>query len=404
MYNFKLYDYVPTPEPVSSNYTICAHYYPGWAKRGSDFAGVFGFDDIKDYPKRTPLLGYYDERLPEVFDWQIKWAVEHGINCFIHCWYRNTDNIGKPVTVNDLRLGHALHEGYFNAKYKDYMKFAIMWELDICMFSDKEDIVNNILPFWVENYFKDNNYLTIDNKPILYIYAFNKFINFFGGVEGSKEVISLINEKIKDYGFDGIHISAIYSYSDVYETNNWKYSLDEYKNMGIDSTFQYCWQMMTEQLTEEQYKKYCENHMLDSKIILEYISKQIDQRIEYDPYYTMYTLTCMRDSKPWFKPLNIDPKGPMVQFRLNPYEWKEQLISTKSKIDKLPKSSIGRQFVVVDNWNEWAEGHFVAPSLGYGFKYLQALREVFTNCDNLPDYRLPSTLGFEPYDDVWIKK
>ena len=30
-----------------------------------------------------------------------------------------------------------------------------------------------------------------------------------------------------------------------------------------------------------------------------------------------------------------------------------------------------------------------------GFKYLQAVREVLTKRDNLPDYRLPDVLGLE---------
>lgn len=63
-----------------------------------------GFDDLHNYPERTPLLGYYDGDSPELCDWEIKWALEHGINCFIFCWYRNKNNVGHTVTTNDLRL------------------------------------------------------------------------------------------------------------------------------------------------------------------------------------------------------------------------------------------------------------------------------------------------------------
>ena len=34
-------------------------------------------------------------------------------------------------------------------------------------------------------------------------------------------------------------------------------------------------------------------------------------------------------------------------------------------------------------------------------EYLQAVREVFTDCSNLPDYRVPSQLGLGPYDYEW---
>ena len=72
-------------------------------------------------------MGYYDEENPEVTDREIKWALEHGINCFIHCWYRYKHNMGKPVTANDLRCAHGLHEALFNAKHGNMMKFAIMF-------------------------------------------------------------------------------------------------------------------------------------------------------------------------------------------------------------------------------------------------------------------------------------
>ena len=84
MYNVKLYDYVPEPQPVSSDYLIGVHYYPAWKKGAAQLHN--GFRQIDEYPERTPLLGHYDEDNPEVIDWEIKWASEHGINCFIYCW------------------------------------------------------------------------------------------------------------------------------------------------------------------------------------------------------------------------------------------------------------------------------------------------------------------------------
>ena len=113
MYNIKLEEYVPEPKPVTSDYIVAAHYYAAWKKGAAQLHN--GFEDLHDYPERTPLMGYYDEENPEVCDWEIKWAVEHGINCFIHCWDRLKNNTGKPVTVNDLRCGHGLHEALFNA-------------------------------------------------------------------------------------------------------------------------------------------------------------------------------------------------------------------------------------------------------------------------------------------------
>ena len=66
-----------------------------------------------------------------------------------------------------------------------------------------------------------------------------------------------------------------------------------------------------------------------------------------------------------------------------------------------PETALGKRFVIMDNWNEWGEGHYIAPHLSGGFKYLQAIREVFTKRDNLPDYRTPQDLGFHNLNDSW---
>jgi len=39
---------------------------------------------------------------------------------------------------------------------------------------------------------------------------------------------------------------------------------------------------------------------------------------------------------------------------------------------------LGRRILMLANWNEFGEGHFLMPSTLAGFGYLDALREVFT--------------------------
>ena len=154
MYNIKFENYVPKPSPATSDRIVAAHYYAAW-KKGA--AGIHeGFNDLaEEFPDRTPLMGYYDEENPEVCDWEIKWALEHGINCFIYCWYRKKDNAGKPVTVNDLRCGHGIHEAFFNARYQNYINFqnqfhqlnckemALLQKKDLCLFPQKYHFCNN---------------------------------------------------------------------------------------------------------------------------------------------------------------------------------------------------------------------------------------------------------------------
>jgi hypothetical protein len=69
--------------------------------------------------------------------------------------------------------------------------------------------------------------------------------------------------------------------------------------------------------------------------------------------------------------------------------------------DALPEGAWGKRILMIDNWNEWDEGHFVAPSHKFGFRYLQAIREELTERNNLPDYVTPQDAGFSGYNTSW---
>src|SRR5262249_37781879 len=47
-------------------------------------------------------------------------------------------------------------------------------------------------------------------------------------------------------------------------------------------------------------------------------------------------------------------------------------------VPSLPGGSPGRKMVLLDNWNEYGEGHVMMPAGLNGFGYLDALRSVFT--------------------------
>ena len=65
----------------------------------------------------------------------------------------------------------------------------------------------------------------------------------------------------------------------------------------------------------------------------------------------------------------------------------------KEIADSLPEGAWSKKIMMIDNWNEWDEGHYVSSSHEFGFRYLQAIREELTARDNLPDYRTPQDIG-----------
>lgn len=384
MYNIKMTDYVPKPNPATADRIVAAHYYAAW-KKGA--AGLHdAFNDLHDYPERTPLMGYYDEENPEVCDWEIKWAVEHGINCFIHCWYRKLDNMGKPVTVDDLRCGHGLHEALFNARYQEYMKFAIMFENSPRWGStDSKDMIEHLMPFWMEHYFKRDNYLKIDNKPVLLVFCGRRLAGMFADEAEQKATFDACREYAKKEGFDGMHFgvcdSSIKPEEHALQLAR-GYDFRFCYSTGYDSEKDYPEQ-------EEVIKGHCEH---------------FDKYMAVDPMSHVGTVSCFRDPTPRTTPHWIN-MGYGFQnekiWYLAPENFRKVLHHMKTETEKLPEGAWGKKMIMVDNWNEWDEGHFVAPSYQFGYKYLQAVREELTERDNLPDYRTPQDLGLGGYNTSW---
>ncbi|MBE7043339.1 MAG: hypothetical protein E7399_07615 [Ruminococcaceae bacterium] len=384
MYNIKLESYVPEPKPATSDRIVAAHYYAAWKKGAPGLHN--GFDDLHDYPERTPLMGYYDEENPTVCDWEIKWALEHGINCFIHCWYRKKENMGKPVTVNDLRCGHGLHEAFFHAKYQKDMKFAIMFENSPRWgTTDAEDMIEHLMPFWMEQYFKRDNYLCIDNKPVLFVFYQQRLSEVFPNPEDQKAAFDACREYAKSQGFDGM-IFGCCDYEATKEAN------EEGIARGYDFRFGYS----AGYFPEESYPS--------EEATVELMPEHFKQQIAIDPMRFLATPSCFRDSTPrcsqhW---IDLGYQFHLGKFwHLSPENYRIVLRKYKELIDALPENAWAKRMIMIDNWNEWDEGHYVAPSHEFGFKYLQAIREEFTKRDNLPDYRTPQDMGLSNFNTSW---
>ena len=55
----------------------------------------------------------------------------------------------------------------------------------------------------------------------------------------------------------------------------------------------------------------------------------------------------------------------------------------------------------LDNWNEWSEGHYLAPHRQYGFGYLDVVRKVFSDAPEKHLDLVPGDIGLGPYDTAY---
>jgi hypothetical protein len=88
-------------------------------------------------------------------------------------------------------------------------------------------------------------------------------------------------------------------------------------------------------------------------------------------------------------------------WEIPPRQYKELLEKAKAIIRTFPAKELGSKMLLLDNWNEWSEGHYIAPHREYGFDYLDAVREVFSDAPRNHADLLPRDVGMGPYDRAY---
>lgn len=367
-------DHVPPPEAVDTGpYLVGAIHCPLWK-------GGRCWQAIADYPDREPVLGFYDEGDPEVTDWEIKWALEHGISFFLTCWYRAKDNFDRPV---EPALEHWLHEGLFRCRYGSRMKFAINYEngnRHFCGQTSEQDLLENLLPYWIENYFRKPNYLTLDRKPVLAVYNVGKFVEDLGGESHAGRVIQSMHEACRAAGFDGLCLLGQYCWG---APAGLRQQAEQVRRIGMDAGWAYHWPTFTGAFGESLRPS-----GLEAMAAQQRLWKTL-------PQPNVLTLSVGWDSEPWrFSQTR-------VQWQLTPREFETLCRHAVATLEQRSSVGIGGRLVLLDNWNEFGEGHYLLPTRKYGFDYLEAVRKVFA--PDAPEHTdvVPTDVGLGPYDSAY---
>lgn len=373
-------DYVPEPNPVKSDYEVGAFYYPGTEHMPE-------WDMIaQTCPQIKPLLGWYDEGNPEVIDWQIKWAVENGITVFFANWYPD-------------RLQHWI-EGFYKAKYKSFLKWAIMGGCG----SDTQSIRTR-MKIYIDRYFHTPEYYKIDGKPVLMLWEFEGmdegFIREAGKKgeklqkgEGLKRALDLMNEIAREAGFPGMYCICRYShppYPDPGKPNIYvDQSKDQLKTLeksGMDATFLY---NFTDAYWRANNRLPSESKMnFPFKYIVEQNPKIWQEYIQYSKLPFAPIISAGWDDTP-----RSFEKAKVITGR-NPGDFKKICEEAKKFCDEH-----GIKRVLLGPLNEWQEGSYLEPNEEFGFGYYEAVRDVFCKkpASGWPKNIDPKEIGLGPYD------
>lgn len=321
------------------------------------------------YQPKVPLWGYEMDDDPEVMERWIDAATDHGINVFIFDWYWFD---GKPF------LESSLNNGFLKAPNNEKMKFYAMWanhdvrrnywnvhkfENDTSiLWKGAVDLANfkTIAKRMIANYFTKQNYFTINNEPVFYIFDANNFVKGLGGLSHAKNAIDYFREEAIEAGFPGVHIQVRAAGS--MEPNIIEESLSEGKSvnevieyLGINSVTKYGWGIHTDyvKLGAETIQK---RQKLDSVLNV--------------PYFPNVSIGW--DDTPRFP---HKTKEDIISYNKSPESFAAHLQKAKEYCDAHPEQP---KLITVFSWNEWVEGSYLLPDMKYGFQHLEAVQRVFT--------------------------
>lgn len=314
---------------------------------------------------RVPLLGYQDEADPQVMRQQIDLAADHGVNTFIYDWYWYD---GLPYLEN------CLNDGFLKAENRGRMKFYLMWANHDVNFTWDKRISDQpgavlwqgrqprgefirITERWMERYFTQPNYYTVDGCPVVMIYDVDNLIKGLGGVRPARMALDDFRRRAVCAGFRGVHIQMVLWSEGVHDLSgvdgSHMNSAELARALGFDS------------LTNYQYVHFVDIDRDYAKVMRDVERNWASFNKIGIPYWPHVSIGW--DNNPRFNSLR---KG--IMKNNTPEEFGRALEKAKSLAE-----STGAPMVTINSWNEWTEMSYLLPDDVYGYGYLDEVKRVF---------------------------
>ncbi len=351
-------DYVPEPKPVRGPFEVGVYYFPGWSS-------ATNWQPIMPFPERRPVLGWYREGDPELADWQIKWAVEHGITFFAYDWY---------WSQGSRQLELALHDGCFKARYRHLLKFCLLWANHNPPGTSSRADCLAVTRYWIENYFRRTEHLTVAGKPAVIIFSPQRLTEDLGPA-GVKAAFEAMRAECRQAGLQGLHLIAC-----VGDVGGARQAAAE----GYDAVTAYNWPGLG--MSGGGMRAPFET-------LVPGYRRQWQHFLDESPLPLSPLPVCGGwDSRPWHGENNL------VRFGRTPELFHRHLLDARSVLEAASRRGDADNLVLIEAWNEWGEGSYIEPHQEYGFGYLDAIRDVFTPAAQAHADLTPAAVGRGPYD------
>jgi hypothetical protein len=313
-------------------------------------------------PKVPGKLGYYDLRNSEVRNAQAALARAGGISgfCYWHYWFGGQRLLERPF-AEVLESGEPDFPfclGWANESWSGVWHGNPDKVLMEQNYPGPEDEERHFR--LVEQAFKDPRYLTIDGKPIFYVYKPRL-------IPECKRFVEHWQELAIKAGLNGVYFVG----EDVYiDDDPW-----DHKANGFDA--------VVPNTPGVAFLRLAKKRFLPRFLLPRMLHKLLRQPVRYK-YKDFIAHTHVEPAHDDFFPCvlpnwdntpRVGRRGYVLEHS-SPDLFKRQLQRAVKQVEKRP---LDQQLIFVKSWNEWAEGNYLEPDGVQGSAYLDACRDELQN-------------------------
>lgn len=373
--------YLPQFHPIPENDKYWGKGFTEWtnvAKAKPLFRG--------HYQPRIPAdLGFYDLRLPEVREQQAELAREAGVEgfCYWHYWFGNGKQAlerpfhevvasGKPDFP--FCLAWANHD-WTTGSWKKGIKEEVIFKQEYPGEQDHIKHFNALLPA-----FQDKRYITVDGKPIFFIWDPYRFKNV-------EEFIQLWQRLARENGLPGMYFVAMGNSTTTIKRRkdgtiepgriqpDLKSSAKVYNDflgLGFDAVNSFG-KSRAEMIHSGKYWRAIQYKLHEKFSFFPAIKYDYPKVVKHffapeDKWENVFP-TILPQWDRSARTVN-NPEG--VYIHATPAHFQQHLADALKIVEnKQPEHKI----LILRSWNEWGEGNYIEPDLRYGHGFLEALKK-----------------------------
>jgi GT2 family glycosyltransferase len=308
------------------------------------------------YQPRLPGdLGFYDLRLEETYQEQVKLAERYGVHgfCFYYYWFDGKRLLERPI------------ERLLETQTSDF-PFCLCWanenwtrrwdglehEVLIAQSHRDEDevaVIDDLL-----RYVRYPSYIRVDGRPLLLIYSASRFPNI-------RKTVQNWRQRCRNRGVGEIYLAMVESF-DLSKTGTAP------GDWGFDAAVEFpphhggLYAVQPSALLNERFG----GRVFDyNKTALHYMTRAVPE------YRRFRTVMPGWDNTPRRQDDGVIFTGS------TPGGYQAWL---ESVLRQTHEQHFGdERMVFINAWNEWAEGAYLEPDLGWGHAYLEATRDALEN-------------------------